>query len=258
VSATLDRHTRAFQAHAQAFLAGSEEDARNVRIKIDHSLRVLGKAEALTRAEGLPASLAEQAWLAALYHDVGRFDQYARYRTFSDAASENHARLGVRALLRGRMLADLTPGVRRAVLGAVFLHNAHTLPARLAEPVGLLTRVVRDSDKLDIYKVMLEHFEDPAAPNPVVVLGVVREPERYTAAILDQVLARGLGDYRGMAFENDFKLLLVGWVYDLNFAFARRELAGRGYIERLFALLPDDGPIRRLRDQVARDLRQAG
>ena len=96
MSATLDRHTRAFQAHAQAFLAGSEEDARNVRIKIDHSLRVLGKAEALTRAEGLPASLAEQAWLAALYHDVGRFDQYARYRTFSDAASENHARLGVR------------------------------------------------------------------------------------------------------------------------------------------------------------------
>lgn len=255
MSRTLDRHRAGFEAYARGFLNGSVEDQANVRIKIDHSLRVLENALALVAAEAVPGPLAESAGLAALYHDVGRFTQYARHKSFSDAATENHARLGVQTLLRGRMLADCAADVRRVVLGAVFLHNVQTLPARLAEPLSLVTRVVRDSDKLDIYAVMLEHFGDPARFNPVVTLGVAREPGKYSPAILEQLCARRLGDYRSMAFENDFKLLLIGWVFDLNFAHTRRVLREREYIERLFALLPDDGPIRRLRAQVGQELR---
>ena len=34
----------------------------------------------------------------ALLHDIGRFEQFRRYKTFSDARSENHALLGVKVI----------------------------------------------------------------------------------------------------------------------------------------------------------------
>ena len=34
----------------------------------------------------------------ALFHDVGRFPQYARYKTFRDSISTNHAALGASVL----------------------------------------------------------------------------------------------------------------------------------------------------------------
>jgi len=34
------------------------------------------------------------AWL----HDIGRFEQFDRYRTFADAESENHAQIALRVI----------------------------------------------------------------------------------------------------------------------------------------------------------------
>jgi len=45
-------------------------------------------------------------------------------------------------------------------------------------------------------------------------------------------------------YVNDFKLLLISWVYDLNFATSRRILRERGYIPTLAATLPERADLR--------------
>lgn len=253
--AVLDGLVRDFHAFVARFRRGSDEDLANIELKVEHTLKVLDEATALAKDLDPGADLAFQARAAALFHDLGRFPQYDRYRTFRDAHSENHAKLGAKALARERLLAGLPGPFRRTILGAVFLHNVRFMPENLSPALDFCTRVVRDSDKLDIYRVMLAHFEPGAPHNSVVVMGARPDTEGYSQVLVDQIRARRIGGYEHMGNVNDFKLVLISWVYDLNFARSRRTLAARGQVERLFELLPPDAQLADLRERVLKDLR---
>ena len=61
----------------------------------------------------------------ALFHDVGRFEQYARYHTFVDRRSADHAWLGVEIL---RKEGELDGSTRDLILRTVSYHNRMDLP----------------------------------------------------------------------------------------------------------------------------------
>jgi len=51
-------------------------------------------------------------------------------------------------------------------------------------------------------------------------------------------------DIRNMENLNDFKLLQVGWVYDVNFVPTFRRLRQKGYLDVIRKVLPDSEVIR--------------
>ncbi len=246
-----------FDSFVQSFLDGLGTERYHIELKREHTMRVLADARTIAREESLPPDLAEASATAALFHDAGRMPQFMRYRTFKDSASDDHARLGVSALARYGLLRGLPPEQRRLVHGAVFLHNKRTLPPRLPAPLAIVTKVVRDADKLDIYRIMLTHLTSDKPPDPVVSLGAVRDPLRYSAPLARSILNRELGRYSDLAYENDLRLLVAGWVYDLNWRASRRLLQDRGLLDQVLAALPDDDTIRTLSRQVREDLRRS-
>ena len=248
------RYEKWFREYAQEFLVGSEFDVANVQLKIDHTMRVLEFARQITGCQGQNASLAELAELAALFHDVGRFPQYARYRTFHDQMSVNHAYLGVMSLKEHRVLEDLPGAPRRLVLGAVALHNRRSLPRGLAREFRDLVKIVRDADKLDIFQVMLAHFKPGAKHNKVVNLELRPHPDKYTPELLARVRQRQMVNYLDMVWVNDFKLLLCSWIYDLNYGVSREIARERGYLEELLGYLPRSPELVRLGRQLREDL----
>ena len=114
--------------------------------------------------------------LAALYHDVARFEQYLRWHTFRDRESCDHGQWGVRILKREQRLEDEAPAVRTLVLVAVGLHNRFALPPGLPEGMARICHAVRDADKLDILRVMDEHLSGPRPYCPTVVLSLPDDP----------------------------------------------------------------------------------
>ena len=62
-------------------------------MKIVHTQAVADVMNRLTRRLGLTERMRRLAYLCAVYHDIGRFEQLKRYNTFSDAESFNHALL---------------------------------------------------------------------------------------------------------------------------------------------------------------------
>ncbi len=243
-----------FKDFTGKFLGASEFDAANVQLKIDHSQRVLKLARQLTRNLNPGRKLAELAHLAALFHDVGRFPQYAKYRTFHDQASVNHGLQGVLTLKQHQVLEGLPAAARRLVLAAVALHNRRCLPRGLPLEARNLTQIVRDADKLDIFAVMLPHFKPGQPHNNVVNLGLKPHPENYTPEILHRLLRRQMVNYQDMVWVNDFKLLLCSWVYDLNYPASRAVLRERGHLEELLAYLPRSPEFVKLGGQLREDL----
>lgn len=242
-----------FEAYAAKFLE-LPGDGFAYRLKIAHTKRVLGIAENIAKEEALPEDLSLASRLAALVHDVGRFPQYMQYHTFRDPDSANHAALSVTHTLREKLLADVPTQIRRLVLGAVYLHNKRILPTLASNELKTVSQLVRDSDKLDIYSIMIAHFSQEKPEHPEVALSVLDEPDKFTPTVLDALINRTPGDYRSIIYVNDFMLMVIGWLYDLNFRTSCRLLQSEGYLDTLFDILPKDEKITKFRQQITQDI----
>ncbi|MDD3310648.1 HD domain-containing protein [Pseudodesulfovibrio sp.] len=244
---SLDPHIEALTRFAEAHLTG--EDDEGIRIKLDHSLRVLDNASAIIGGEAIEG---REAWLcrmAALYHDIGRFPQYATYHTFNDRESVNHGRMGVLTLRRLGFPEPVSGPDARIIRFAVAQHNVKTIRPDLRPDIALPLKVVRDADKLDIYRVMIDNFCGDN-PDPLITHGVANDPARYSETVYDKLMRDQEGDYNLIRYTNDFLLLIVGWVFRLHLPTTRRLVVERGHLPRIFALLPDDAPIRAFRAKV--------
>ena len=252
----LERYEARFRAFVDRYLTGDARDVERVTLKREHSVKVLAEAGMLTASLGLPADLAGLIQVAALFHDTGRFPQYAAFKTFRDAVSVNHGRLGVATLRREGLVADV-PGPGRALIyGAIVMHNRFALPAAVAAapdaPLSVAARVVRDADKLDILRVMVEHFEAGGPGDEVVTMGLPDRPGEYTEGFALALAQARVARYTDMRCVNDMRLLLISWVHGFSFDAARARAFDRGLIDRLFAGLPATRDITRARDRVFR------
>lgn len=244
-----------FNRYCYDFTGLINVDDPNIKLKIDHSLRVAEQARLLTEHEKFRAGPAFLTRVAALLHDIGRFEQYAEYKTFKDSDSIDHARLGFKILNKQGSLDSLPAADSRCVRLAVLFHNRHTLPSGLPKDIAVVCRALRDADKLDIFPVMLSHFESANTGNSVITLGL-SDTDEITPEILAQVKSRRLGDYSRMRYLNDFKLLICSWVYDLNFSYSRRQVLEQRYIQKIFEMLPARLDLHDLKDRLLKDLEE--
>lgn len=236
-----------FSTYCRSFLEGGESDLA-YRVKLDHSLRVRDEAVRLAaihaaQLDRLGVS-AEAAAVAGLLHDAGRFEQFRHFQTFNDRVSVNHAALSVRVIRHENFLACLSPAGQRLVLGAIMLHNRKIVRPPASTPLGYLARLLRDADKLDIYRVMLDYFT-PGGDRPAfMTLDAKPHETAYTPEVLDDVLAGRMVDYARLRWENDFKILMLAWVHDLNLPGSAQAFLERGLVDRVLSLLPDNPDVR--------------
>jgi len=232
-----------FAAYCASFSTSIEKDQRNFASKQAHTQEVCLNAVRIAHELGLSCPDILLAEAMALFHDVGRFPQYRQYRTFDDSISVNHAAAGAKVLLEQNVLRGLAMDEQDLIIRSVTLHNVFTLPAGLDDRTLLFAKLVRDADKIDILRVLIHYLQqDPGERAEAVALGLPDLPG-YSPEVLD-CLSRGEMAKKGaLTTVNDFKLLQLAWVYDLNFTSAIRMFEERGYIGSMAKLLPRDDAI---------------
>ncbi len=243
-----------FEEYVARFAQETVFDQKNIDLKRDHTLRVLEEARGIIASLGLPQDRARPVELAALFHDLGRFPQFAINRTFQDRQSVNHGLLGYRELKKSDFLNNLSRPDKKQILLTVLMHNRAKVARGLPKPLETMLRIVRDADKLDVIAVLIDHLTPGGKDNSIVTLGLVDEPEQFSEPALQQVRSRQMVRYEQMARINDFKLLLLSWVYDLNFAWTRQEFFKREYVQQIVQTLAGRQEIRTLEQQLLADL----
>ncbi len=239
-----------FTEYCRSFYSDDPADQRNIVLKEEHTANVCRNMDEIAESLSLPPEDRSLAAAVALFHDVGRFPQYRRYRTFRDSISTNHAALGAKVLIENNVLNAASDRDRNIVVRSVALHNVFSLPKRLDEETRLFTRMVRDADKLDIWSIFIDYFAAPEEERAgAAALGLPDTPA-YSAAVLDALLRREMVDLSLLATLNDFRLLQLAWIFDLNFPRSFAILRERAYIDRLAAFLPEDPEIDRAVDAV--------
>ena len=235
-----------FASYVQTFKLGDANHQRNIALKEEHTRRVCREILDIGEKLGLSDEDLRLAEVIALLHDIGRFEQYARYQTFVDHRSVDHAEFGVRILQENAVLNKFDESTRDLVLRTISYHNRAALPQGETETCLFFTKLLRDADKLDIWRVVTDYYhQNNEERNGAIELNL---PD--TSGISDDVykdLMEGrIVDFAHLKNLNDFKLLQLGWIYDINFAPTFQCIQERGYLEKIRDALPKSEEVERV------------
>jgi len=227
-----------FISYAGSFMTGDESYDKNIEIKHLHSLEVLRFASEIADSLKLDDETSFIARAAALGHDIGRFEQYKKYRTYSDALSENHGELSVKVMHSTGFLNGIDPESANIIVSAVRHHNAMDLPENMDEKEAFIARIIRDADKLDIYRVVINRYNSPDPDTRHSIILGLEETDSIADWVVSAVLERKKIAMKELRTVNEFKMLQIGWVYDLNFPYSIRTLREKKYIPAIFSTIP--------------------
>ncbi len=151
-----------------------------IKLKIDHTYRVAGLCQRIAESLGLSEPDVDIAWLLGMLHDIGRFEQIRRFGTFNDVQSVDHAEFGADLLFKEGLIRKFAEGYYEEcelaepenqedeqiiknnenhnkdtglLEMAIRQHNKYRVKEDLTERQRMFCDILRDADKVDIFKV---------------------------------------------------------------------------------------------------------
>lgn len=121
------------------------------------------------------------ALICGLYHDIGRFPQIINYHTENDLVSVDHGKLGYDTLIFNNLVEKiLKPKECLILYETVYNHNQYAINSALDPTTKYFCGLVRDADKIDIVRAMLEdRIKIKSAPHTPISKNVVEDIVLY-------------------------------------------------------------------------------
>ena len=224
-----EKIARAFDGYVSAYNA---QDPK-IKLKIDHTYRVAALCERIGNSVGIRN--VDLVWLCGMLHDIGRFEQVRRYNTFVDAVSVEHAGFGADLLFGEGLMDRFCDGLSERELHILEIsirsHSAYRLSPGLSETETIYCNVLRDADKIDIFRVNCD--------TPLEDIYNVTTEELKNSAVSDEVKA---------CFHNrtavlrklkktpvDYVVAHLCLVFELVYPVSKEIAHEQGYADRLLA-----------------------
>ena len=206
-----------------------------VSLKVDHTAHVAENSDKISSSLGLSQEQKDIAWTIAMLHDIGRFEQAVRMHTFVDTVCCDHAEEGVKYLFgQGAISSFLSDGscsseTLECIRIAIQYHNKHLLPDNLSEQNLLFCNIIRDADKLDIFRIHLANSFEVVHEYPKSAV----ETSRISPAVIDCFKKQETLDYSKRQYPADIFLGHIAMCFGLVYPCSRKMASEQGYIETI-------------------------
>ncbi len=242
-----------FHEYADSYINRNEEKAPYI-LKKEHTLRVCENIEVIARSLNLSPKKMALAKTAAMLHDLGRFRQYETWHTFFDPDSADHGRIGAEDIQTQGVLKGFLEEEQQTILTAVRHHNVFRLPPDMKAGDLFLTRLLRDADKVDIFRVMVGKYRQDRSlyrKEDQFITNSCKDDHRVSPELINDMYACQSLDRLKVSSLNDLKLLQISWVFDLNFRESLKIVQEKKYLDAIFESLPPEPEIEKLKPFVS-------
>ena len=222
---------RAFNDYVGEF----DETDDMIRLKKLHTVKVANICEQIGASLGLDDFEVDLCWFIGMMHDIARFIQYAAFGTFNDAKSVDHAQLGCQLLFEEKLLDafldynDEDEVILKLIENAVKWHSVYKLPPDLDETQRMYCNIIRDADKVDIFRVVCEE--------PVESVYCYTEDELLNSTISPEV-TKAFYEHHAIRRDLrhtplDFKVGFLALSFELVYERSRQIALEQGYLLRI-------------------------
>jgi hypothetical protein len=222
-----------FQQYCERFYINDPLYDKFIELKRFHTFKVCENIIDIGRSLKMDKDQLNFAEVLALLHDIGRFEQYRKYRTFDDSVSENHAILGLRVIEEEKILNGFTSEQIEVLSQSILNHNKRSVPENEPAKIDFYSRLIRDADKLDIWRISIEmnitfKLQDEVLSDSYIV------PKSFIQCFLDRQTIKM--DQASSLYNNT--LFKLSWIYDLNFTRSFELFRERNFGAKLLAKIP--------------------
>ena len=228
----------------QRYASNYDMNDKKILLKVNHMYRVRSVAREIATRLNLPKNDIELAEFLGLYHDIGRFEQLKQYDTFDDSKSFDHGDFGADILEKNGYINWLIPGYNddtyEILLCAVRYHNKFRLDDSLKYGTHYLCKIIRDADKIDIYRAMAEEsssdlFFDFKDESDCVISDEVKDAFYQNQTI----------DKSKVKTKLDRLVLKLAFAYDINYNISKDYLLHLGNVDMFVRTLLNSEGIRK-------------
>ena len=223
------------------YTSGYNATDPKIKLKIDHTYRVAELCELIARDLKLDEYETDVAWLTGMLHDVGRFEQIKRYNTFNDAQSVDHANFGADLLFKEALIDTYVDGFHDDKYGvivenAIRNHSAFRIDERLDEYTVMFCNILRDADKVDIFRVNVD--------TPAEDIYNVTTEELKNSQVSPEVMAAF--DERHAVLRSCKKTVVdhvaghIALTFELVYPISIQIANERGYLDKMMAFESDN------------------
>jgi HD superfamily phosphohydrolase YqeK len=235
-----------FSGYMKSFYSSNVVDQKNISLKEQHTFDVCKNIIEIAKDLNLSDKDMMLAEVIALFHDIGRFPQYAKYKTFRDRKSVNHGFLGAQTLIEEKILQNLPDKEQELIIKAVRFHNAFLIPETENQNIVFFIKLIKDADKLDIWRVFIDYYATPEKERASAVGLGLPDTTEYSEEVLSSIYRGQIASLSHLKTSNDFKLMQLSWVYDIHFKPSFRLLSERDYIDKIVSQLPQEETIKKV------------
>ena len=197
----LERAIKEFNKYA----ANYDLEIPSVDLKYNHTFRVVEYAKKILESLDVSEHMLSIGCIAALLHDIARFEQFTKYGTYKDSISFDHGLRGAQILLENDYINNYVQNDddKRVIVNAILKHNKRDLELTGDDFVDTIAKVVRDADKLDIMVIVGNDIKDPNY--------------QINKKMFEDIINSRSCDYKNVICSDDQVLGIIGFVFDVNY-----------------------------------------
>lgn len=234
-----DKVREEFKAYVQSY----DMTDIKIRLKQEHTYQVATLSEVIAKSLDLEPEWVDLAWLIGMLHDLGRFEQLRRFGTFIDSESIDHAQFAAELLFEERLIRRFIKATDydQIICAAIQYHNAYRVLGDLDEQTMLFCDIIRDADKVDIFRV---NVQVPLSEIYNIPMEAFYESE-ITCEVSEAFFS---GDTVLKSLKKTPIDHLIGQISLYNglvFPKSRELVRGQGYMEQMFAFPTKNAKVKR-------------
>ena len=187
--------------------------------KIHHSFRVMQNCKKIATELNLEEEQIKLAQLIGLLHDIGRFEQYKKFKknidtgTLDKNINFDHAQAGVEILKKDNYIRKYIKEDKydNIIFKAIYEHNKYELSDNLNQDEQLFCKIVKDADKIDIiYEEIYIYWQEDEQIKKI-------EEGKISKKVLEGFYLGKLCNNKDCITEIDQIIKVLSFIYDINF-----------------------------------------
>lgn len=187
------------------YVSNYDMKEEKISLKYYHSQTVSNLMGELATRLNLNSEQKELARLIGLLHDIGRFEQWKKYESFDDK-NVDHADESCNYLFKDGHIRDFISDDKydKILENAIRYHNKLDVP-KLEDEELLFTKMIRDMDKVDIYKQCAIHNNYRF------------DAEEVSGIVLQSFNKEDAVSIKYRKSKSDAIIVILAFIFDINF-----------------------------------------
>ena len=202
-----------------------------IKLKMEHILHVAENSKMIAQYLKLDEEKIKLAELIGIFHDIGRFEQARVYDTFSDKDSGvDHAAYSLKVLYDDGLISKFinTNEYDEIIKVSVYNHNKAKIAENVEGEALLFSKIIRDADKLDIYRVINE--------DAMIDIFWYKDfnGQEIHEEIFKHFIENKFINYKEIQNNADQILAFYNYIYDFNFPYCLKIIKDNKYLENFY------------------------